>query len=168
MKGCCAASFVLDHSELMRLFFFCHFLWFGKTIQNDSHWENSTLYKTSGICKPNNQKCHNEVIQIDFNTNRVYLPKIGAVKTVFHRRFSGTPKTCTVVTTLTGKFFISIVVDDGKKPPLKSPVTNKQSVGFDVGLTTYINLSTGEKVGNPRHLQNSLKRLRCLHRRLSR
>ena len=36
-----------------------------------------------------------------------------------------------------------------------------------MGLTTYITLSTGEKVANPRHLQNTLQRLQCLHRRLS-
>jgi putative transposase len=36
-----------------------------------------------------------------------------------------------------------------------------------VGLATHIALSTGEKVETPRHLQNALKRLRCLHRRLS-
>jgi len=36
-----------------------------------------------------------------------------------------------------------------------------------LGLTTYITMSSGEKVENPRHLQNSLKRLQCLHRRVS-
>ncbi len=72
---------------------------------------------------------------------------------------------CTVVSTLMGKFFISIVVEDGNSPPPK--VTDQKSVGIDVGLATYITLSTGEKVENPRHLQNALKRLRCLHRRLS-
>jgi putative transposase len=40
-------------------------------------------------------------------------------------------------------------------------------VGIDLGLTTYVTTSSGEKIGNPRHYQNSLKRLRSLHRRLS-
>ncbi len=74
---------------------------------------------------------------------------------------------CTVVSTLTGKFFISIVVDDGNPPPPKPQATNQTSIGIDVGLTTYVTMSTGEKVENPRHLQNTLKRLQCLHRRLS-
>ncbi|MDO8125442.1 MAG: transposase [Candidatus Hermodarchaeota archaeon] len=102
---------------------------------------------------------------MDFVAQRVWLPKIGAVKAVFHRRFFGSPRMCTVVSTLMGKFFISIVVEDGNSPPPK--VTDQKSVGIDVGLATYITLSTGEKVENPRHLQNALKRLRCLHRRLS-
>ncbi len=104
---------------------------------------------------------------ISFSTRRVYLPKIGMVKTVFHRRFTGTPRTCTIVSTITGKFFISIVVENGKSPPPKPQATSQTSVGIDVGLTTYVTLSTGEKVENPRYLQNSLKRLQCLHRRLS-
>jgi len=74
---------------------------------------------------------------------------------------------CTIVSTLTGKFFISIVVDDGEAPPPKPQATYQASVGIDVGLTAYVTMSTGEKVGNPRHFQNALKRLQCLHRRLS-
>jgi putative transposase len=110
--------------------------------------------------------CHN-FFKIEFSTRCVYLPKIGAVKAILHRRFSGTPKTCTIVSTLTGKFFISIVVEDDRVPPPKPQVTSQRSVGIDVDLTTYITMSTGEKVGNPRYLQNKLKRLKCLHRRLS-
>lgn len=108
-----------------------------------------------------------QFFQIDITAKRVYLPKIGAVKVVFHRRFVGTPKTCIVIATLTGKFFISIVVDDDLTPPTKSQVTEHESVGLDVGLTSYITISTGEKVGNPRNLHNSIQRLRCLHQRLS-
>ena len=105
---------------------------------------------------------------VNFDTQRVRLPKIGHVKTVFHRRFEGIPKTCTVVSTNTGKIFISIVVEDGKSPPRKRRVTVKGSVGIDVGLTTYATLSNGEKIDNHRHLQCALMRLRCLHKRLSR
>lgn len=104
---------------------------------------------------------------IDVVNRRVELPKIGAVKTVFHRRFRGTVRTCTIVATITGKFFISVVVDDGTSSLPKSHVTDQTSVGIDVGLTTYATLSTGEKVENPRHFQNTLKRLKCLHRRMS-
>ncbi|MHA2428055.1 MAG: RNA-guided endonuclease InsQ/TnpB family protein [Candidatus Hermodarchaeia archaeon] len=104
---------------------------------------------------------------IDFATRSIWLPKIGSVKTVFHRRFSGRPRMCTIVSTLTGKFYISIVVDDGEDSLPKQPVTENKSVGIDVGLKTYVTMSTGEKLVNPRHLQNALQRLRCLHRRLS-
>lgn len=127
----------------------------------------------SGYPKFKSRKAHHQSFDvpqfftIDFAAGRVHLPKIGAVKTVFHRRFKGKVRTCTIVSTITGKFFISIVVDDGATLPLKPEATSQMSVGIDVGLTTYATISTGEKVENPRHLQNALKRLQCLHRRLS-
>ncbi|MFX1539336.1 MAG: RNA-guided endonuclease InsQ/TnpB family protein [Promethearchaeota archaeon] len=104
---------------------------------------------------------------VDFENRRIRLPKIGRIKTIFHRRFKGTPRECPVISTNTGKYFICIVVEDGKVSPAKQCATNKTAVGIDVGLTTYATLSTGEKFENPRYLQNTLKRLQCLHRRLS-
>jgi putative transposase len=104
---------------------------------------------------------------IDFEEKRVKLPMIGWIKTVFHRRFKGTARECTVVSTNTNKFFICIVVEDGKVPPAKQQVTYQNVIGIDVGLKTYATLSTGEKFENPKNLQNALKRLQCLHRRLS-
>jgi putative transposase len=95
---------------------------------------------------------------IDQGARWVHLPKIGRIKTVFSSTVLWYPKTCTIISTRTGKFYISIVVDDGKTPPTKTQATDDTTVGIDVGLTMYITLSTGDKVKNPRHLQNSLKR----------
>jgi putative transposase len=89
------------------------------------------------------------------------------LRTIFHRKFKGTPKTVTVVSTLTGKFFISIVVEDGKTPPVKQRATSKTSVGIDVGLKNFVTISTGEKIENPQYLISSLKRVLCLQKRLS-
>jgi len=109
-----------------------------------------------------------QFFKIDFEERRVYLPKIGWIRTIFHRRFTGTAKMCTIVSTNTGKYFISIVIEDGKITPRKKRLTKKKSVGIDVGLKTYATLSTGQKFENPQYLQRSLKRLQCLHRRMSR
>ncbi|MFX0079009.1 MAG: RNA-guided endonuclease InsQ/TnpB family protein [Candidatus Hermodarchaeota archaeon] len=109
-----------------------------------------------------------QFFDVDFEANRVCLPKIGKIKAVFHRRFTGNAKECIVVSTKTGKFFICIVVEDGKQPPRKRMITSEGSVGIDVGLTSYATLSSGEKIKNPRPIQHGFKRLRCLHKRLSR
>ncbi|MCK5239824.1 MAG: transposase [Candidatus Thorarchaeota archaeon] len=106
-------------------------------------------------------------IKIEFEKRNVYLPKIGLVRTVFHRRFEGAIKNCTVIVTNTGKHFICIVVEDGRVPPKKKRVNQKKSIGIDVGLKTYATISNGEKIENPRFLEISLKRVKCLHRRLS-
>jgi putative transposase len=37
----------------------------------------------------------------------------------------------------------------------------------DVGIKTYTSLSNGEKIENPKFLKASLKRLKCLQRRVS-
>ena len=41
-------------------------------------------------------------------------------------------------------------------------------MGIDIGIKDFAVLSTGEKIENPKHLKNSLKRLKCLQKRVSR
>jgi putative transposase len=49
----------------------------------------------------------------------VRLPKIGEIKTVFHRCFEGTPKTATFSRSCTGEYYISILVNNGEELPKK-------------------------------------------------
>jgi len=105
---------------------------------------------------------------VDFQRGTVKFPKIGAVKTVFHRTFTGTAKSATVLRKSTGRYLISIVVDDGRELPALSAPIPDQTVGIDMGLKHYAVLSTGEKVANPKYLQNAQTRLAVLQRRLDR
>ena len=105
---------------------------------------------------------------VDFERNRIKLPKLGEITAVFHRTFTGTMKYATVSVTSTGKWFVSILVDDGAATPEPTPFTLATTLGIDVGLTDFATLSTGEKVENPRYLKKSLKRLKVLQRRVSR
>ncbi|HQD24880.1 MAG TPA: IS200/IS605 family element RNA-guided endonuclease TnpB [Methanoculleus sp.] len=106
--------------------------------------------------------------RVDFERNRIKLPKLGEIKTVFHRTFAGKMKYATVSVTSTGKWFVSILVDDGKPEPEPAPLSLDTTLGIDVGLTDFATLSTGEKVENPRYLKKSLQRLKVLQRRVSR
>ena len=105
---------------------------------------------------------------VDFERNRIKLPKLGEIKTVFHRTFAGKMKYATVSVTSTGKWFVSILVDDGTVEPEPAPFSLDTTIGIDVGLTDFATFSTGEKVANPRYLKNSLQRLNVLQRRVSR
>ncbi|MGB4202494.1 MAG: IS200/IS605 family element RNA-guided endonuclease TnpB, partial [Candidatus Methanoculleus thermohydrogenotrophicum] len=105
---------------------------------------------------------------VDFERHRIKLPKIGEIKTVFHRVFTGKMKYATVSVTSTGKWFVSILVDDEKNEPEPAPVSLDTTLGIDVGLKDFATLSTGEKIENPRYLRNSLRRLKVLQRRVSR
>ena len=105
---------------------------------------------------------------VDFERGTVKLPKIGVIKVVFHRTFTGTVKSATVSRTSAGRYFISILVDDGRRPPKPADPVPEQTVGIDMGLSHYAILSTGDAVENPRYLQNTQKRLAVLQRRLAR
>lgn len=105
---------------------------------------------------------------VDFENKKVKLPKIGLIKTSFSREFEGTCKTATVSRTSTGKYYISILVDDGKEIPVKELFSDETTIGVDVGIKDFAILSNGEKIENPKYLKNSLQRLKVLSRRLSR
>jgi len=105
---------------------------------------------------------------VDFEKSVVKLPKIGEVKAVLHRRFEGILKVATVSKSCTEKYYISILVDDGKGLPEKQKFSEPATLGIDVGIKDFAVLSTGEKIENPKYLKNSLQRLKVLQKRVSR
>ena len=106
--------------------------------------------------------------EVKLTENRVKLPKLGTVKTVISRKFAGTLKTATVSATSTGKYYISVLVDDGLKEPEPASFDSSNTVGIDVGLTSFLVTSDGQKEDNPRYLKNSLARLKYLQRSVAR
>jgi putative transposase len=86
------------------------------------------------------------------------------VRIIFHRELEGKPKTATVVRYPSGRWFVIIAcevadtsADEG------APLT-----GFDLGLTSYVTTSDGEKTKPARCLARSTKKLRREQRRLAR
>lgn len=104
---------------------------------------------------------------VDFEEGNVKLPKMGKIKVSFSREFYGTPKTATVSRSTTGKYYISILVDDGKELPEKEPFNENTTVGVDLGIKDFAILSNGEKIENPKYLKKSLVKLKVLQRKLS-
>ncbi len=99
-----------------------------------------------------------------FYESFTYLPKVGWVKTKFHRPLEGKPKNITVSKTKTGKYFVSIQCEvELAHPPAKSG-----EIGIDLGLQSFLATSEGWKQGNPRHLQKAEKKVKRLQRRFSR
>lgn len=74
------------------------------------------------------------------------------------------PSTVTVSRDRTGRYFISLLVTDEIDALPKTDAV----VGIDLGITSLVTLSTGEKIGNPRHLTSDTKRHRTAKRLLSR
>jgi putative transposase len=98
------------------------------------------------------------------NDKSVSLSKIGKVKAVMHRPAEGTIKTCTVRKTATGKWFVSFSCEVNKA----ILPDNQSFVGLDAGLTSFVTLSSGEKVDNPRFFKEEEKNLAKAQRKLSR
>ncbi len=93
------------------------------------------------------------------------LSKVGAVKIVLHRQLQGTPKTCTIKRSPTGKWYACFSCEVAVPKPLKR---SKEAVGIDVGLHSFATLSTGESITNPRFFRHDEKALAKAQRRLSR
>lgn len=75
------------------------------------------------------------------------------------------PSTVTVRLDPSGRWHISILVDDNTIKPLPK---SEKSVGVDVGIAHLAITSDGEKVENPRHLTKHYRRLRRAQKSLSR
>ena len=113
-------------------------------------------------------QCPQNVV-VDFKAGTIDLPKFKEpIKAVFHRRFTGSVRTVTISCTPTGKYFASILVDTAVEKPVTQPVDRATAVGVDLGIKTFAVLSDGSQYANPKHLNQSIERLKVLQRRASR
>ncbi len=120
--------------------------------------------------KHNNYKSYttnytNGNIDVDFDNNKIKLPKLKYVKAKVHRRFNGTIKSATITQVPSGKYYVSILVEttDIKKKPM---LDNK--IGIDLGIKDLCITSNGDKFENPKILKKYEKKLARLNRGLSR
>ncbi len=95
----------------------------------------------------------------------IRVPGLGKLKSRGRVVLSGKQKILRIVQRSTG-WFAQVVIDDGQEAPAK--ITVRTSAGMDVGLNSFVVLSTGEKIGNPRFGKKSLRKLRGAQRRLAR
>ena len=82
-----------------------------------------------------------------------------------HRDFEGLIKSVTVSQVQSGKYYVSVLVNQDEKEKLYK--TDKQ-IGIDLGLKEFVITSDGEMIENPRYFSKSEKRLRKLQKDLSR
>ncbi len=108
------------------------------------------------ISYPQNVKLENDYIN---------LPKIGLVHCKLHRIFDGAIKTVTVSRNPDGKYFVSVLVDDGKAQAESVPIN--KTVGLDVGLTHFVITSDGSKFDNHRFFVKHQRNLKRKQQKLS-
>ena len=95
----------------------------------------------------------------------IKLPKIGSVKIKKHRTFDGLIKSVTISKNPSGKYYVSVLVEQIEKEKLSE---SESAIGIDLGLKEFCITSDGEMIENPRYLQRSENRLRKLQKDLSR
>lgn len=96
--------------------------------------------------------------------DKVYLAKIGSVKTKWSRSLPSEPSSVTVIKDRANRYFLSFVVD---VEPEIIPAKN-ESVGMDLGISIFAALSSSEKVYAPDYskLERKIRRTkRILSRR---
>lgn len=91
------------------------------------------------------------------------VSKVGAIRVVAHRPLEGTPKTCTLRRGAMRKWYVSITCEVNAQP---LPATG-EAVGIDVGLLSFVTLSTGERTPCPQFLRTDEKDLKRTQRKLS-
>ena len=106
----------------------------------------------------------NNNIVVDYNNNKIKLPKLGLVKAKVHRKINGKIKNATISRVPSGKYFVSVTYECNNNSVL--PITNKQ-VGIDLGIKDLVITSDGIKYNNPHTLKQNISRLIKLQRKLS-
>ena len=86
----------------------------------------------------------NENIVVDFEKGRVKLPKLKMVKAKPPREFEGQIKSATISQMPSGKYFVSILVEEEQ---VELPKVEK-SVGIDLGIKDLVITSDGENIDN--------------------
>ena len=96
--------------------------------------------------------------------NKVYLAKIGNIKTKWSRPLPSEPSSVTVIKDRQNHYYLSFVVE----AETDCEPANNESVGVDLGIKTFAFLSTGEAIKSPGYdrLTRKVKRAqRVLSRR---
>ena len=118
--------------------------------------------------KKNNHKSYttnNQGGSIRISNRYIKLPRVGYIRIKQHREFDGLIKSCTISQAPSGKYFVSILVEQEDIQKLEPIPT---VVGIDLGIKEFAITSDGETISNPKYLRESEKKLRKLQKDLSR
>lgn len=102
--------------------------------------------------------------KLDRKNRTLSFAKIGRMKVRWDRPVPSAPTTATIIRKPSGRWFVSLVV----KVDVESLPMTGAEVGIDFGINRLATLSTGERVGNPRHLATRARRLAKAQRQLAR
>ena len=100
--------------------------------------------------------------------DKLVVPKIGELKAVFHRKFSGTLHAVTISKTSSDKYFASI---NNETEDSSQESFGDKTLGIDLGLKDFAIVHDGEEItkySNPKHLKRHEKNLARKQQKLAR
>lgn len=100
---------------------------------------------------------------IKLKNGRLYIQNIGNVRIKLHRNIEGTIKTVTIKRQ-NGHFYASFSCDEVPQNIL--PISTKE-IGIDVGIKSFLVISDGQVVDNPKYLKQSESKLKELQQQHS-
>lgn len=100
--------------------------------------------------------------------NLLIIPKFKeGIKISLHRPTQGIVKSATISVTPTGKYFVSILCDTKKEPPVKVTIEENTTIGVDLGIKDFAITSEGEVFENPKFLRKAQSKLKYVQRKYS-
>ena len=103
-------------------------------------------------------------IAVDFETGKIKLPKLKAVKARLHREYSGKIKSATVSQVSSGKYYVSILVETEHK---ELAHTN-HNIGIDLGIKDLMTLSNNIVIKRSNYLKENQFKIKKMQQHLSR
>lgn len=102
----------------------------------------------------------NNNIKVDFENNKIQLPKLKKIEAKLHRKFNGKIFNATISKTPSGKYYVSIDVEVEHE---NLPKVNK-AIGLDLGIKDLLITSNGEVFNNKKLTDKYEKQLVKLQR----
>jgi putative transposase len=102
--------------------------------------------------------------------NKIELPKIGAVRVIWHRPLlDGFNLKTAIISHKSDGWYITLTLEDVSVPELSSDIepTLDNSIGVDLGLEKFLADSAGEFEPIPQHFRKSEEKLARLHQKVS-
>lgn len=110
-----------------------------------------------------------ESIVVDGENHKIKLPKLGWVKYRKSREVKGRIQNATIKRSKTGKYYISIAVEQEIEIDDEKRQDTDKAIGIDLGLKTYLTSYNGEfdEIENPKHLAKYERKLAHLQKKLA-
>jgi len=106
--------------------------------------------------------------KISFKNNKLKIPKFKeGINITLHKEFKGIIRQATISRTSTNKYFVSILIENNNKLPIKTNIEQKNTIGIDLGIKSFLVTSDDQIFDNPKFLCNAQSKLKYIQSKYS-